>query len=261
MKKMIVLSAIMLIGTSAAFAQDAEAIVRSSRDRITADTVSNRSRMVITSRNGAAQERILEQHSKKAGGITKSVVLFLNVPQNPANVRGAGFLTVKNPDGRNDQHIYLPDVGKVRRIAAEEGGESFMNSDFSNDDISSTDRSADLDTHTLLREETLDGKACYVIESRPKDRSYQYSRMIQWIDKDTKFIYKLELYDRRNENTLVKIAEMKEIKNIQGRLTATVTTMTTVAAGTSTSIYVQRLEYDRNLDDRLFTENYLVNRR
>jgi hypothetical protein len=37
--------------------------------------------------------------------------------------------------------------------------------------------------------------------------------------------------------------------------------MTTAAAGTSTAIYVQRLEYDRNLDDRLFTENYLVNRR
>jgi hypothetical protein len=217
--------------------------------------------MVITSRSGATQERVLEQHSKKSGGVTRMVVLFLNTPQNPANLRGAGFLTVKNPGGRKDQHIYLPDIGTVRRIAAEKGGDSFMNSDFSNDDISSTDRDAALDTHALLREETLDGKACYVIESRPKDRSYQYSRMVQWIDKDTKINYRIELYDRRSENTLVKVAEMKEIRDIQGRLTPTLTTMTTAAAGTSTAIYVQRLEYDRNLDDRLFTENYLVNRR
>jgi hypothetical protein len=130
-----------------------------------------------------------------------------------------------------------------------------MGTDFSYDDIASASRNADLDNHSLLREEPLNGKACYVIESRPKDSSYQYSRMLQWIDKDTKVNYKIELYDRRN--TLVKIAEMKEIKDFQGRLTPTETTMTTVAAGTSTSIYVDILKYDEPIPDRVFTTSYL----
>jgi hypothetical protein len=79
--------------------------------------------------------------------------------------------------------------------------------------------------------------------------------MLQWIDKDTKVSYKIELYDRRN--TLVKIVEMKEVKDFQGRLTPTVTTMTTVAAGTSTSIYVTILKYDDPIPDRVFTTAYL----
>jgi outer membrane lipoprotein-sorting protein len=136
--------------------------------------------------------------------------------------------------GGSDRWIYLPSLGRTRRIAASESGGSFMGTDFSYDDISSMDRELSLDTHTLLREETLNGNLCYVIQSVPKDSSFQYSKTIAWIDKSSFLIYKSEMYNRRGE--LIKVMEMSSFSGVQGRLTPMQTKISTVGAGTSTTI-------------------------
>jgi len=140
-------------------------------------------------------------------------------------------------------------------VASSEGSGSFMNTDFSYDDISSADRDADLDNHTILREETLNGKACYVVESRPKNSSYQYSKMVQWIDKANWVNYKIELYDKRG--THIKTLEILELRDIQGKLSPVKTRMTTVSAGTNTVINVEILRYDQNIPDAVFSTAYL----
>jgi hypothetical protein len=238
------------------FAQDASqqaaaSIVRASRDRITADTISTRSRMTVTARDGSSSERLVDQYSKDGPNGARSVIIF----QQPASVAGTRFLTMDNAGGTDDRWIYLPSLGRVRRVAASEGSGSFVGTDFSYDDISSTSRSADLDTHTLLREESLNGTACYVIQSVPRDSSYQYSKMIQWIAKDSSITLKIELYDRRN--THVKTVEMSGIRDIQGRLTVTVTRMTTHAAGTSTTITNEITKYNDNVPEGVFTTEFL----
>ncbi|MDR0387489.1 MAG: outer membrane lipoprotein-sorting protein [Treponema sp.] len=253
MKKIIMLLTVIIAGTAAVFAQDAEAIIHASRDRISADTVSSRSRMVITAKDGTTSERVIDQYSKDGPNGNRTVIVF----QRPASVAGTRFLTMEKSSGPEDRWIFLPSLGKVRRIAASEGSGNFMGTDFSYDDISSASRKADLDTHTVLREETYGGKPCYVIESRPKNSSYQYSRMVQWIDKDTKVGYKIELYDRKNTNSPVKIVEMKDIKDVQGRLTPSVTTITTTSSGTSTSIYMDIMKYDDPIPEGVFTTAYL----
>ncbi|MDR1107307.1 MAG: outer membrane lipoprotein-sorting protein [Treponema sp.] len=235
------------------FAQDdAYAIVHASRNRISAVTTSTRSRMVITARDGSTSERIIDQYSKDGqGGNSRSVIVF----QRPQSVAGTRFLTIENPGSPGDRWIFLPSLGKVRRVAASEGSASFMGTDFSYDDISSASRSADLDTHTLAGEENLDGRPCRIIESRPRDSSYQYSRMVQWIDRETGINYKLELYDKRN--VLVKRVEMLDVREIQGRLSPMVTKMTTLSAGTSTTLYVDILKYDDPVPESVFTTAYL----
>jgi outer membrane lipoprotein-sorting protein len=235
-----------------AFSQNAAAIVSASRNRIEAATVSTRVRMVSTARDGGTKEQRLDQYSKDdASGKSRTVITF----RDPPGVRGTRFLTLENTGRGSDQWIFLPELGKVRRIASSEGSNSFMGTDFSYDDISSASRSADLDTHALVREEAYNGRACYVIESKPKDSSYQYSRMVQWIDKDTKLSYKLELYNRRN--ALVKTVEMSDIRDVQGRLTAHTTKMTSLAEGTSTTLFVEIIKYDDPIPESVFTTAYL----
>jgi hypothetical protein len=160
-----------------------------------------------------------------------------------------------NPGGADDRWIFLPEIGRVRRVASSEGGGSFMGTDFSYDDISATSRSVDQDTHTFLKEETSGSALCYVIQSVPKDSSFQYSKMVQWIAKDTFIIMKIELYDKRN--ALVKTVEMSGIQNIQGKLTVTVTKMTTHAAGTSTVITSEIVKYDDPIPEVVFTTEFL----
>ncbi|MDR1908744.1 MAG: outer membrane lipoprotein-sorting protein [Spirochaetaceae bacterium] len=241
---------------AAAFAQtaspqDAEALIRASRSRIEADTTSTRARMVITGRDGSTTERLLDQYSKDGPSGERTVIVF----QRPASVAGTRFLTMKNAGGADDQWIFLPSLGKVRRIAASEGSGSFMGTDFSYDDIASASRSADLDTHRVIREEALDGKACHVIESVPRDSGYQYSRMIQWLDRESGVLYKLELYNRRN--VLVKVIEMGDFRDVQGRLTPHRTTVSTLAAGTSTALIMEIVKYDDPIPEGVFTTAYL----
>jgi hypothetical protein len=207
--------------------------------------------MVIQAKNGSNSERLIDQYSKDGPKGKRTMIVF----QKPETVAGTRFLTMENPGSADDRWIFLPGVGKVRRMAASEGSGSFVGTDFSYDDISSTSRGSDIDTHTLIREENLSGTACFVIQSVPKDSSYQYSKMLLWIAKDTKLNLKIELYDKTN--TLVKTVEMSGIKEVQGRLTATVTKMTTHAAGTSTTIYMDIIEYDKPIPETVFTTSYL----
>jgi outer membrane lipoprotein-sorting protein len=231
-------------------AQDALSIVRASRDRISAATIQSRSRWVITAKNGSTTERLIDQFSKDdAAGRSRTVVEV----QGPASAAGTRFLTMDADGGASNQWIFLPSLGKVRRIAASEGSGSFMGTDFSYDDISSADRDAGLDTHTLLREDTVNGKACYVIESKPKG-AYQYSKMVLWIGKADRVNYKIELYDKKG--AVVKTLETLELKDIQGRLSPVKTRMTT-AGGGSTTINVEILRYDQNIPEAVFTPAYL----
>jgi hypothetical protein len=242
----------LLTGVFGMNAQDAASIVDAARNRITSATTSTRSRMVITAKNGSTTERLIDQYSKDdAQGNARTVIVF----QQPANVKGTRFLTMDNASGGSDRWIYLSSLGKVRRIAASESGGSFMGTDFSYDDISALSRDTKLDTHTLLREETLNGAPCYVIQSVPKDGSYQYSKTISWIDKNKLLLYKSELYDRRS--ALIKVMESSEYKDIQGRLTAMQTKVSTIAAGTSTTIYMEIVKYDDPIPEAVFTTAYL----
>ncbi|MDR2344252.1 MAG: outer membrane lipoprotein-sorting protein [Spirochaetaceae bacterium] len=242
---------VVLLSAYCLYGQSADDIVKSSRDRIKSDTVQSQSTMVLTARNGSKSERTIKQYSKDGPNGNRTIVEFLS----PATIKGTRFLTMQNKDGGDDRWIYLPELNRVRRIASQEGGKSFMGTDLSYDDISSTDREAGKDTHRILREETLNGNACYVIESVPKDKSYQYGRMISWIDKNNYVNHKLELYDRKG--VLVKRYEILELKDVQGRLSPWVSKMTSLNANTSTTVSILQLVYDKALPDNVFTTNYL----
>jgi hypothetical protein len=252
MKKMasFVLTAMLCAGTVCA--QDAATIVKASKDRIQSDTVSSRSRMVITAKNGSTTERAIDQYSKDgANGYARAVIIF----QSPATVKGTRFLTMDNASGKSDQWIFLPSLGKVRRIASSESGGSFMGTDFSYDDMSMLDRDTALDTHTLLREETFNGAVCYVIQSVSKDTSFQYSKTVSWIDKANYRNYKTEMYNKRG--AVEKVMETSAYKDVQGRDTPSQTKVTTVAAGTSTTIYMDIVKYDDPIPEGVFTTSYL----
>ena len=233
------------------YAQDAASIMNSARNRIQSETMSTRSRMVITARNGSTSDRVIDQYSKDGSNGSRTVIVF----QEPSNVRGTRFLTMDNASGGTDQWIYLPSLGRVRRISTSESSGSFMGTDFSYDDISLIDRDVNLDTHTLLREETLNGNPCYVIQSVANNTSYQYGKTISWIDKNTYVTHKAEMYNRRNE--MIKLMEMSDYRDIQGRITPMQTKISTVGAGTFTTIFIEIARYDAPIPEGVFTTAYL----
>lgn len=251
MRKLFFTLCAIIATASLSYAEDAASIVTASRDRISAKTVSSRSRMVITAKDGTTTERVLDQYSSDGPKGNRSMIVF----QKPASIAGTRFLTMENGDAAEDRWIFLPSLGKVRRIASSEGSGSFMGTDMSYDDISSANREASADSHAILREENLDGKDCYVIESKPNDSAYQYSRIVSWIEKDTKVSRKIELYDRKD--VLAKLLEIQKVADVQGRLTSMVTKMSTLKDKTSTTIYVDIIKYDEKIPEGVFSTDYL----
>jgi outer membrane lipoprotein-sorting protein len=257
MKRFVVLTAMLTVFTFAvssqdALAQSAVAIMERAKELRSAQTMSTRSRMVITAKDGSTTERMIDQYAKDdARGNARAVIVF----QSPATVRGTRFLTMDNASGKSDQWIFLPAIGKVRRIAASESGGNFMGTDFSYDDMAMMDRDTDRDTHTILREESLNGTVCYVIQSVPRSDDYQYSKTISWIDKENYRVYKSELYNRRG--ILLKMMEMSAYTTVQGHDTPAQTRVSTVAAGTSTTIYMDIIKYDDPIPEGVFTTAYI----
>jgi hypothetical protein len=251
------------------YAQNVESIVRNSCNRINAETISTRSRGVYQTESGTVSEWVFDQYSKDGPNGKRLIIVF----QSPNFVKGNRILTLEKPGSEDDCWINISFLGRVVRMNPEYSRTIFMDrpvdsnlsgfiergfpggNDFSYDDIVFANRNVSLDSHTLLREETVGGTAYYVIQSIPKNNAYLYSKMILWIAKDTLITMKIELYDK--DNTLVKIGEMSDLKEVQGHLITTVTKMSTLATRSSTTIFTDIIKYNDNIPEGVFTIKYL----
>ncbi|MEK6748414.1 MAG: outer membrane lipoprotein-sorting protein [Pseudomonadota bacterium] len=155
----------------------------------------------LISSNG--QERVRKTTGKsklKIGSEDKmSLVTFLS----PADVKGTMTLTIENSSiGKDDDMwIYLPALKKVRRLVASNKKDSFVGTDFSYADV--IGYKINEWKYTLLREENIEGSACFVVEAVPKSPSVQedsgYSKRIMWIRRDAYVTVKGEGYDTGGE--------------------------------------------------------------
>ena len=69
----------------------------------------------------------------------------------PGDVRRTALLVWKYPERDDDRWVFIPAMSMVRRVAASDSRSSFVGSDFTYEDVSGRDLSAD--EHVLLREE------------------------------------------------------------------------------------------------------------
>lgn len=176
----------------------------------------------------------------------------------PGDVRRMAFLVWKYPERDDDRWIFIPAVNMVRRVAARDSRSSFVGSDFTYEDISGRDVSAD--THTLLREERLGNADCYVVQSVPKAAT-NYTKKLAWIDKKTFLPLKEEHYDAQNQLARLFVAD--KIENVAGQggrksyQTVTKRTMKNVKSGHRTEVTFTNIAYDIGLDDSIFSERSL----
>jgi len=129
-----------------------------------------------------------------------------------------------------------------------------MGSDFTFDDLG--DRKINADVHTLLREESLNDKECYVIESKSKDEDYMYSKTITWIDKETFIGMKKEFYDEDEE--LLKILKIKKVEKLSDIYIITHSEMKNVQKDHSTTITLNNVNINTGISEDKFTERMMT---
>ena len=202
--------------------------------------------MTLINKRGRKRIREVKSFSKDFGKDKKSVMVF----EKPADVKGTAFLSWEYdaPEKEDDKWLYMPAMKKVRRISGASKNEYFMGSDFTYDDMG--DRNVEEDTHTLLGEEPVNGRACWKIESVPVDKDDMYSRKVVWILKSAYLAVKAEYYDR---DGLIKIFRAVDFREQDGFWTVFRSEMDNVSRDHKTILEVDTIEYDTGIKESLFT--------
>lgn len=215
-------------------------------DRPDGDDRKSVMQMTLINRRGRTRKRAVLFLSKDYGKDSKSIMFF----QSPADVKGTGFLQYEYDDlsKEDDRWLYLPALKKVRRISGSSKNDYFMGTDFTYDDMGN--RSIDEDSHELLHEEEKDGYNCWVVESKPKDKGYMYSKMIKWVRQDTLIPVMVEFYDR--QGNLLKILTVTDIRKQDDFWTAFKMRMGNIQDKHKTVLEIKEMHYNTGLEDNLF---------
>ncbi len=226
-------------------------IIEKVYNRPTGDDQSSNLTMTLINSQGKQRVRKLTQYLKDNGTVEKKIMFFTA----PADVKGTSFMNWSYSNGKSDdQWIYLPALKKIKRISSDSKGDYFMGSDFTYDDLG--DRHPSQDTHKLLREETVNGVKCYVVQSIPKDEDYMYSKTITWINKATFIGVKKEFYDE--DGDLLKIMNVNSSQKVNGIIVVTKITMQNKQKNHKTIMSLSNVKINTGVPDSKFTERMMM---
>jgi len=201
--------------------------------------------MILTDKKGYERKRQLEIYTKDYGKLRKTYVKFTE----PADIRGTAFLSIENEGKDNTQYLYLPALGRARRIVSSQKKLRFVNTDFTYEDMQR--RRPNVDKHRFLREEACgEGERCAVIESVPKDNS-QYTKRISWVDRDKELILRTDFYGRNGR--MIKRFQVLSVNKIENIWTAVDMIMEDFTTAHKTELKVKSINYNQGIDDEMFS--------
>lgn len=245
-------SLLLLAGGLAALADESNQltgreIIKKVYQRDTYEDRKSSMKMTLINDKGDEKVREIRQFERNFGEVDKKIMVFTS----PRSVEGTAFMNWSyEDDSEDDQWLYMPALGSIRRIAGGDQSDRFMGSDFTYEDLG--ERTLDEDKHKLLREEKLNGKECYVVESVPKEEDYMYSKTITWVSKNNWIGLKKEFYDPDGE--LLKVLRVKDYEEIDGILTVTESEMHNVQEDHKTLIQLDDIEFNTGIPERKFTQ-------
>src|SRR5688500_9161502 len=203
----LVLLALCVVGvlTTVSAQQNADWVARQIQDRDTGRDSRAERRMRLFDRQGRLRERVLTllalRGAKGAGD--RTLIRFTY----PNDMRNTGFLVWEHPGGDDERFLYLPALGRVRRIAGEEKQESFVGSDLSYEDVGGRDI-ADY-TYAFASESAVwtapDGSKhpAWALESRARDKNADFPRSVSLVLKDRFIVVHSDIFNARSERAKV----------------------------------------------------------
>lgn len=192
-----------LSGSTGLFAQQADEIVQKMEDKMRG-TSSYFEMSMTTVRPRYTREVTMKAWSK---GDDYSLIFITG----PARDKGIGFLKRKK-----EIWNYMPSIDRTIKMPPSMMSQSWMGSDFSNDDLVRESSMVKDYANRILREEVLNGYSCWVLEMTPKpESSVVYSKIIVWVIKEKYLQLKVDHYDE--DEAIVSTITFSEFKVMGGR--------------------------------------------
>ncbi|MDQ6760132.1 MAG: outer membrane lipoprotein-sorting protein, partial [Acidobacteriota bacterium] len=157
-----------------------------------------------------------------------------------------------HPDGSTDQWMWTPAVDRERRIAPQDRSTRFFGTDFSFEDLQ--ERDPNQFDYKLLGQDTIDGAACWKLESKPKQsKSSQYTSSLLWIRQDNYVIVQIDNFNSLNKDGLVRRIRYTGITKQNNIATARQIEVFDAIRHSRTVLQIDKLEYNLPLKPENFT--------
>jgi outer membrane lipoprotein-sorting protein len=183
---------------------------------------------------------------------TKGQELSLVLVTAPAKDKGAASLK-----RQKEMWNWIPSIERVVKIAPSMLGQSWMGSDFTNDDLINQSSIVVDYTHELLGEDMFDGENTWVIDAFAKpDAPVVWSKVKLWISKDNYLQRKVEFYDEFEEK--INTMQTFDIKELGGRMVATRMEMIPADKdGHKTEIMTHQAQFNFDIGDDFFSQSQM----
>jgi outer membrane lipoprotein-sorting protein len=193
-----------LLLASVCYGQNATEIVKKADEKMRGES----SRAEITMRIvRPSWERALSMKTWTRG--TEYSLILITAP---ARDEGTAYLKRKN-----EIWNWVPSVGRTIKLPPSMMMQSWMGSDFTNDDLVRESSIVEDYEHTMLDEESIEGYETYKIQMIPKpDAPVVWERVITWISKKEYLQLRVEFYDENDE--LVNTMIGSDVQEFDGRL-------------------------------------------
>jgi outer membrane lipoprotein-sorting protein len=171
----------------------------------------------------------------------------------PAKDAGNATLLVNN-----EMWSFNPKISRVVKIPSSMMNQSWMGSDFTNNDLAKADDLIEQYTHKLLRTEVHEGKTVYVIESTPKEAApVVWGREVVKVREDW-IILEHAFYDQAG--ALVKRLVSLDIKPMGGKLVVARERMQRIDKPQEwTEVVTREADFGVDIPARMFTVANLRN--
>ena len=200
MKRLII---VLLCWSLVIIAQDAKEIVKRANDNSMGKTSKTISKMTIV-RPDWSREVEMKTWSK-------GLDYYLIYITSPARENGQVFLK-----RFMEMWNWMPSIGRMIKLPPSMMMQSWMGSDFTNDDLVKQSSIVDDYTHTIIGEEKVNEYDCWKIEFIPKPEApVVWGKIFMWISKEEYLELKIEYYDETDE--LINIMYGYNVKQIGDR--------------------------------------------
>ncbi|KOH43901.1 outer membrane lipoprotein-sorting protein [Sunxiuqinia dokdonensis] len=166
----------------------------------------------------------------------------------PAKEKGQVFLK-----RRNEMWNWVPSINRMIKIPPSMMMQSWMGSDFTNDDLVQESSLVKDYEHRLLGEEKLEGYDCYKIELVPNEEAaVVWGKIFMWISKDELLWLKAEFYDE--DDFLVNTEILTDIKQMDDRVIPTRMEMIPAEKeGHKTIMTFDKMDFEVPLEESFFS--------
>jgi outer membrane lipoprotein-sorting protein len=237
--------ALCLLLCSVMLAQDARQIVAESENRSRSKSQQYEGTLEVIGASNKVSVKRWQYRRIGSYGTSKVILRFTA----PAEVKGVALLIVNHTDRASDQWMWTPAIERDRRIAVQDRSTRFFGTDFSFEDLE--ERDVDQFDYKLAGEDTIDGAACWKIESKPKQsKSSQYTSSLVWVRKDNYAGAQIENYSKEK---LIRRIHYSDIQNVSGIWTPRTVEVYDANRKSRTVLKLEKLEYNLSMKDEDFT--------